>query len=93
MFFLMPETAFYGPRASTRLEMAAPPQSAEEPIAESLEKKSPETNTSIQSSGDAEAATDIVPKLTYLQTLKPWSVINPHVSLKKAFLRPFVLLA
>jgi hypothetical protein len=94
VFFLMPETAFYGFRASTHREGTVLTQPAQEVVSDSAsETKSPESDTAIQCSSDTEAATDVVPKLTYLQTLKPWSVINPHLPLKKAFLRPFVLLA
>lgn len=89
----MPESAFYGARASTHLIGITPPQPAQERTSDATLEKTAQTNTEIPSSFYTEASTDAIPKLTYLQTLKPWSVTNPYVSLKKSFLRPFVLLA
>jgi hypothetical protein len=89
----MPETAFYGPRASTQVIGVLPPQENNNEVTEATPEKNIQSKTDISSNVDTEASTDLIPKLTYLQTLKPWSVINPEVSLKNSFLRPWVLLA
>lgn len=89
MFFLMPETAFYGPRLSTHVNGIAVPSRAN---FDSIGEKKVQGAETVTGS-DTEASITSVPKLGYLQSLKPWSVVNPHVSLRKTFLRPWVLLA
>jgi hypothetical protein len=93
MFFFMPETAFYGARASTQIIGIEPAQAIQEDVKTGNPEKTPEAKTEMTSGSDTEASIIAVPKLSYLQTLKPWGVINPYVSLKKSFLRPWVLLA
>lgn len=86
----MPETAFYGSRKSTHIEGIAPTLPAQ---IETINEKSQPADEEVVNGSDTEASMTCVPKLGYLQTLKPWSVVNPHVSLRKSFLRPWVLLA
>jgi hypothetical protein len=85
IFFTMPETAYYGSRPSITLpssEVTKIENSEKTPIADVGETASPEVEISSE-----------VPQQKYIQSLKPWSGSNPNITMKKAFLRPFVLIA
>ena len=89
----MPETVYYGERPVIALGAATStkeePSSAEATAPEEGEKTQPALSS--QPSNDA---TEVqVAEKTYLQSLKIWSkdAVNPAVSYRKAFLRPFVL--
>ncbi|RDW92263.1 hypothetical protein BP5796_01657 [Coleophoma crateriformis] len=83
VIFFMPETAYFGVR---------PVISLTAPEVDSTDEKTSATTSQGIVAAIEESAID-VPRTTYFETLKPWGIVNPHVSLKKCFLRPFVLLA
>lgn len=91
IFFFMPETKYIGSRPS--ILPAETTRNSETP---SWKPGANEAFEETKSSGiknvDDEVG-DTVPKKTYVQSLAFWSAGDPEVSLLKAFLRPFVLLA
>ena len=86
VFLLMPETAYFGPRPSITLDTLAQEVSV---IASEKAGLEDVTGTPTPIS---EALSEI-PQKAYLQSLKPWGVVNPDTTLLRAFLRPFVLVA
>lgn len=85
MFFGMPETKFIGERPSTL------PASSDQ----NLEKTGTEHNEKFDGPDGASVVNtqETVGKQSYVSSLRLWTRGDPHVSLKKAFLRPFVLVA
>ncbi|TID17560.1 MFS general substrate transporter [Venturia nashicola] len=91
MFFFMPETKFTGPRPTISL-----------PVADDLELDSKsEIVENIKMVHSCKTSSDLVthdaPPLvaakTYAQDLALWGKGDPNISLRKAFLAPFVLVA
>jgi len=80
----MPETAYYGSRPSMTLLTAV------DKIQKS--EKTPRTEVDETILPEIEISSEI-PQQKYIQSLKPWSTPNPTITLKKAFLRPFILIA
>lgn len=79
----MPETAYYGVRPSTTMPIVEEAASQEESSVTGSEKATP-VNFELPA---------MVPKQSFLQSLKFWDTTNPYVSLKASFLRPFILIA
>lgn len=91
MFFFMPETKFTGSRITVSL-----------PVADTLETDSKsEFVESIEMVPSSKTSSDLVdhpspplvPAKTYAQDLAFWGKGDPEISLRKAFLAPFVLVA
>jgi len=84
IFFFMPETKFIGERVPIEVEDE---QELDE-LGKDVSRINEIENAKRQSGSVA------TPRLkTYRESLKPWGQNDPSVSLKNAFLRPFVLLA
>ncbi|KAH6695333.1 major facilitator superfamily domain-containing protein [Plectosphaerella plurivora] len=94
IFFFMPETVYYGSRPVISLTSEAE-VSSEKKGDESIDADTKVTNADAALDAKSEIGTTEVqiPQKSYLDSIKLWSkdAINPHVSYRKAFLRPFVL--
>ncbi|KAH7147173.1 major facilitator superfamily domain-containing protein [Dactylonectria estremocensis] len=87
MFFFMPETKYRGQRPGNALNEDTIQQNGEKSFAQIIE------DTRIAHSAGVEAASVATPKHSCLSKLRPWQKVDPHVSLRKVFLRPFVLVS
>jgi MFS family permease len=83
MFFFMPETRFLGARPDVNNLDSIENEKGSYSYVEDKNVQATEHNLS----GEA------VQRLTYIDSLRPWGTNDPSVSLRKTFLRPFVLLA
>lgn len=86
MFFAMPETKYTGPRPIVHVNDTLAADDEEKPETEYI------------SNFDDKHATEAHPQQigenkSYISSLKFWSKGDPNISLRKAFLAPFVLLA
>ncbi|KAH7006811.1 major facilitator superfamily domain-containing protein [Ilyonectria destructans] len=88
IFFFMPETKYRGQRPGNALDGGGTTQeNGEKSSAHMIE------DTRSACSAGVEAAPVEIPKHSYLSELRPWQKPDADVSLRKAFFRPFVLVA
>jgi hypothetical protein len=87
MFFFMPETKFTGYRLAILPGDHSIP-SEKDSASSHVEKLGGE-----QASATLEEFQDSIPKQSRIRSLAPWGKNDPSVSLLRAFLRPFVLMA
>ncbi|QDS67734.1 hypothetical protein FKW77_005937 [Venturia effusa] len=91
IFFLMPETKFSGPRTTISNPVADKAESqGNGSLVNSIEMV-PSSKASSDLVGTS--APPLIPAKTYAQDLALWSKEDPDISLGKAFLAPFVLVA
>ncbi|KAF7549064.1 hypothetical protein G7Z17_g6655 [Cylindrodendrum hubeiense] len=90
MFFFMPETKYTGPRPQS-YPIAAGMDTDEKADVERIENLGGNTNKEACSES-IESAPQGPPKRGFLRGLALWEKPDPNVSLKSAFLRPFVLI-
>lgn len=91
IFFFMPETKFIGSRTAISFPFGDPMElDSKGELAESIEMAA----SSKTSSDLVELnVSPLVPAKTYAQDLAFWGKADPNISLRKAFLAPFVLVA
>jgi MFS family permease len=87
MFFFMPETKFTGYRP-TIVPGDHPKPSEKYPISSHIEKLEDKNG-----SATLEEFQDSIPKHSRIRNLAPWGKNDRNVSLLRAFLRPFILMA
>lgn len=90
MFFFMPETKYRGQRPESPWDdekTVTTQEIGEKPSAHIIE------DNRTASSARMEAASLAAPKHSYLSELRPWQKADLDVSLRRAFLRPFVLVS
>lgn len=85
LVFVMPETKFTGPRP----RITAGPADEQIPSRHNSKTEFDQIDRTSATSG---SATSLIPKKSYLQSLTFCSQSDPNVSLRKTFLRPFVLM-
>lgn len=90
MFLFMPETKFNGPRITVSIPIEKLDVDGKSMVIENIEKiKTKNQNSNI----DEDTAQPPIPAKTYAQDLAFWGKNDANISLRKAFLAPFILVA
>ncbi|KAJ9668701.1 hypothetical protein H2201_001344 [Coniosporium apollinis] len=87
MFFFMPETKFIGARPTIL------PASSDQNLEKAGATKHIESPEDSNTAGITDDPHEMVKQGSYVQSLAFWGRSDPEVSLRKTFLRPFVLVA
>ncbi|VUC30476.1 unnamed protein product [Clonostachys rosea] len=87
MFFFMPETKYNGTRPD-----AWPAAEGIENVSKNSEVLEVEDRGACSTASGASAAPTLS-RRTFLSELRPWQAMDPNISLRKVFLRPFILVS